>query len=79
MHKLSHWGMHLILKPEVIFLLIYYSKKANSWGFPTVKKLQNFCIISYSDNDIFFVYCYPEVYLKKWPEKNEKKNASMMS
>lgn len=45
--------MHLILKPEVIFLPIYYSEKPNSKGFPTFKKLQNFCIFHYSNNSDF--------------------------
>lgn len=72
MHKLNHWGMHLILKPEVIFLPTYYSEKSNSKGFPTVKKLQNFCIFCYSDNN-YFCWLLLKSVLKKWAN-SEKKN-----
>lgn len=56
--------MHLILKPEVIFLPTYYSEKSNSKGFPIVKKLQNSCMFRCSDNDNFCLLLLKSV-LKK--------------
>lgn len=66
--------MHLILKPEVIFLPRYYSEKLNSKGFLTVKKLQIFCIFRYSDNDHFCLLLLKSVLKSTFSTLSEEKH-----
>lgn len=56
MHKLSHWGMHFIVKPGVVFLLTYYRRSPIAEDFLPLRN----CKTSISSLiPIAIIFCLP--------------------